>query len=93
LSIVNNPAVAGYLFYDEAAFAYNVPSRAPKFRQQPYRGTHEPIVSLEVWQEAQRIKTENTTERRTKATATWRWRAAVRQPIPQRVALGVEVLD
>jgi hypothetical protein len=38
LSIVNNPAVAGYLFYDEAAFAYNVPSRAPKFRQQLYRG-------------------------------------------------------
>jgi site-specific DNA recombinase len=69
-SIVNNPAVAGHLFYDEAAFSANVPSRAPKFRQTLYAATHEPIITFDVWLRAQRIKTENTTARRTKSTAT-----------------------
>ncbi len=67
--IVNNPAVAGHLFYDEAAFSANVPSRAPKYRQVLYPASHEPIIALDVWREAQRIKTENTTVKRTKSTA------------------------
>jgi hypothetical protein len=61
--------VAGHLFYDEAAFSANVPSRAPKYRQVLYPASHEPIVTLEVWREAQRIKTENTPAKRTKCTA------------------------
>ncbi len=68
--IVNNPAVAGHLFYDEAAFSANVPSRAPKHRQVLYPASYEPIITLDVWREAQRIKTENTTVKRTKSTAT-----------------------
>src|SRR5437899_6731261 len=58
--IVNNPAVAGHLFYDEAAFSANVPSRAPKHRQVLSPASHEPITTLDVCREAQRIKTENT---------------------------------
>jgi DNA invertase Pin-like site-specific DNA recombinase len=69
LSIVNNPAVAGCLFYDEAAFSANVPSRAPKYRQVLYPASHEAIITLEVWREAQRIKAENTTTKRTKTSS------------------------
>jgi len=69
LSIVNNPAVAGRLFYDEEAFSANVPSRAPKYRQVLYPASHEPIITLDVWREAQRIKAENTTAKRTKTSS------------------------
>lgn len=63
---MNNPAVAGHLVYDEEAFSANVPSRAPKYRQVLYPATHEAIITLNVWREAQRIKAENMTAKRTK---------------------------
>lgn len=71
--VVNNPVVAGFTSYDEEAYAKGVPSTRPRFRQTLYPGVHPPLVSPEIWKEAQRIKTEiHLPKRRTKSASSAR---------------------
>ena len=57
--IINDPAVAGMVPYDELFFEAGVGKRTPKSRQVLHPGKHEPIISLDLWQEAQRLKDRN----------------------------------
>lgn len=58
--IINDPAVAGFIAYDEHYFEEQRGRRTPKCRQVLHPGKHEPIVKSELWQRAQEIKTANT---------------------------------
>jgi site-specific DNA recombinase len=56
--IVNDPVVAGFMSYDEDAYAKGLASRRPRFRQTLYQGAHPAIIAANTWHEAQRLKTE-----------------------------------
>ena len=57
--IINDPVLAGMVPYDEERFEAGYGKRAPKFRQALHQGNHEPIIPLELWQRAQKIKARN----------------------------------
>jgi site-specific DNA recombinase len=62
--IINNPAYAGFTTFDEGAYADKLPSRLPRFRQERFQGEHTPLISVELWESAQDIKTtENSVKR------------------------------
>ena len=62
--VVDNPAYAGFTSYDESAYAEKVASKQPRSRQQLFPGEHPPIVTPDLWRQAQAIKvTENPTKR------------------------------
>lgn len=66
--VVNNPAVAGLCSFDEDAYHKGLPSRLPRFRQTLYPGTHQALIPVEKWREAQRLKNEiNAPRTRTKS--------------------------
>jgi site-specific DNA recombinase len=58
--VVNDPAIAAFIPYDEEYFESQRGSRTPKHRQTLHRGKHDPIISEKLWQRAQAIKTSNT---------------------------------
>ena len=73
LKVLNNPSVAGLTSYDEDAYQKGLPSKAPRYRQTLYTATHEAIVPLELWHEAQRLKRDtNVKMLRTKTSASAR---------------------
>ena len=57
--MINDPAVAGMITYDEVRFEAGFGKRAPKRQQMFYKGKHEPIIALDLWQKAQKIKDGN----------------------------------
>jgi site-specific DNA recombinase len=71
--VVNDPVVAGFMSYDEEAYAKGLASRHPRFRQTLYQGAHPAIIGANIWHEAQQLKTEvNLPQLRTKAASTAR---------------------
>lgn len=69
IKLINNPVYAGFTSFDERAYEEKMPSRLPRREQSLYQGEHPPIVSAELWQKAQTIKTsENTVKRRHRDT-------------------------
>lgn len=67
--VVNNPAYAGFTSYDETAYEDRVASRQPRHRQALYPGEHPPIIEPDVWRQAQAIKSEDNTIKRTREGA------------------------
>ena len=71
--VVNDPVVAGFMSYDEDAYAKGLASRRPRFRQTLYQGTHPAIIEANIWHEAQRLKIEvNLPKLRTKSASSAR---------------------
>lgn len=58
--IINDPTVAGMIAYDEQFFEAGVGKRTAKFNQVLHKGKHEPIISMEMWRKAQKVKKNNT---------------------------------
>lgn len=63
---INNPAYAGFTTFDEQAYEQRAPSRRPRHAQTLFRGEHPPIISPELWKQAQAIKTTDNTVKKSK---------------------------
>jgi site-specific DNA recombinase len=63
---INNPAYAGFTTFDEQAYEQRAPSRRPRHAQTLFPGEHPPIISPELWRQAQAIKTTENTVKRAK---------------------------
>lgn len=61
--IINDPVVAGFIAYDEARFEAGRGKHAPKHSQTLYEGQHEAIITKELWDRAQQVKSSNTCHR------------------------------
>jgi len=58
--IINDPVVTGMIPYDEQYFEVGGGKRTPKFHQVLHQGQHEPIIPMELWRKAQKVKDNNT---------------------------------
>jgi len=56
LRVINDPAVAGFMTYDEKAYGEKEKSRLPKHKQELFKANHKLIISVELWKRAQQIK-------------------------------------
>lgn len=67
--ILQNPAVAGFVTYDEDAYRARRAKKAPTWRQTYYDGEHDAIIPRPQWEDACRLRERNRTLLRTKSTA------------------------
>ena len=57
--MINDPALAGMVPYDERLFEAGYGKRTPKYRQTLHKGQHEAIIPLKLWRKGQKIKDRN----------------------------------
>ena len=65
--IINNPVYAGFTSYDEVAYEERSPSKQPRRAQTLYAGEHPALITPELWQKVQTIKTTENTIKRERA--------------------------
>jgi DNA invertase Pin-like site-specific DNA recombinase len=67
--IINDPTLAGFIAHDEIRYNKQGGKRTPKCKQRLYPGKHDPIITPELWERAQKIKETNTCSHLGKGTA------------------------